>query len=79
MEAYLELDTLFHSTIMQVSRNQLAMAVVTAIHSHARVQERFVGELPAELLQELLRLTQDGHAAIFDRLADATPPARNRR
>ena len=70
VEAYLELDALFHSTIMQVSRNQLAMAVVTAIHSHARVQERFIGELPADLLRELLHLTQDGHTAIFDRLAE---------
>jgi DNA-binding FadR family transcriptional regulator len=68
LNEYLELDTLFHATIMQTSRNQLATAVVTAIHSYARVAERFIG-LPDDLLEELLLLTQEGHAAIFDRLA----------
>jgi GntR family transcriptional regulator, galactonate operon transcriptional repressor len=70
LDTYLELDTLFHNTIMRTSRNQLAMAVVTAIHSHARVRERFIGQLPAKLLQDLLHLTQEGHTAIFDRLRE---------
>ncbi len=69
LNTYLELDTLFHLKIMQASRNQLAMTVVNAIHSHARVGERF-SELPADLLQELLHLTQEGHIAIFERLAE---------
>ena len=69
LNTYLELDTLFHLKIMQASRNQLAMTVVNAIHSHARVRERF-SELPADLLEELLHLTQEGHTAILERLTE---------
>jgi DNA-binding FadR family transcriptional regulator len=69
VDAYVELDTLFHLSIMRASRNQFAMTVVNAIHSHARVRERF-SELPADLLEQLLDLSQEGHTAIFERLAE---------
>lgn len=72
LNTYLELDTLFHLKIMQASRNQLAMTVVNAIHSHARVRERF-SELPPDLLDELLHLTQEGHTSIFERLDERDP------
>jgi DNA-binding FadR family transcriptional regulator len=69
LSTYLELDTLFHLKIMQASRNQLAMTVVNAINAHARVRERF-SQLPPDLLEELLHLTQEGHTAIIEHLAE---------
>jgi DNA-binding FadR family transcriptional regulator len=62
---------------MQASRNQLAMTVVNATHSHGRARDRF-SELPAGPLEELLHLTQESHTAIFEGLTQRDPLAPNR-
>jgi DNA-binding FadR family transcriptional regulator len=66
-EQYLALEVEFHDHIMQMAGNDVARAVVTSIHDHARDSSRYCGGE----LDKQITAAHIGHVAIAQAIADA--------
>lgn len=66
-EQYLALEVEFHDHIMQMAANDVARAVVTSIHDHARASSRYCGGE----LDKQIAAAHVGHAAIAQAINDA--------
>jgi DNA-binding FadR family transcriptional regulator len=70
-EQYLDLEVEFHDHIMWIAGNDVAQAVVTGIHNHARVSSRYSGGE----LDKQIAAAHVGHVAIAQAIADADETA----
>lgn len=66
-EQYLALDVEFHDHVMRMADNDVAQAVVTSIHNHARVSGRYSGGE----LDKQIAAAHAGHVVIAQAIADA--------
>ncbi|MFB7760939.1 FadR/GntR family transcriptional regulator [Streptomyces xiamenensis] len=67
---YEEHDRAFHDTIMRVSRNRIARAVVRSLESQAINTARYVGKTE----RALCVASNQGHRRIYERIAAHDPP-----
>lgn len=66
-EQYLALEVEFHDHVMQMAGNDVARAVVTSIHDHARDSSRYCGGE----LDKQIAAAHVGHVAIAQAITDA--------
>jgi GntR family transcriptional regulator, transcriptional repressor for pyruvate dehydrogenase complex len=70
-ERYLTLELEFHDQIMRMSGNDVGRAVVTSIHNHARLSNRYSGGE----LDKQIEAAHAGHTAIAKAITDADSAA----